>query len=368
MFFTVVLSGLLLMSAYVGWRAGSVAWIRRWLPWWARAITLVVLGSSYVMAREAEGRGFLFAARMLELVGAYWIGILLLLSVAMLAADLATGFGLLVRRRLPSVRAWALVVGVVLSTVAVVQGHRAPVVRDHDVRLPGLPAASEGTTVVFVSDLHLGSMLGERWFAARVGQIEALRPSAIVLGGDILEGDSASEASLLPLLARLTAPLGVWAVAGNHEYHGGGAASLASLGHMGVRVLRNEWSQIAPGLVLAGADGGRGHGGLASSTAARGQGWLAGRPPGAATILISHQPVRVQDAAQAGVGLMLSGHTHDGQIWPFRYLVRTQTPFLAGRYEVEGMPLIVCRGTGTFGPRMRLWYPSEILRITLHSR
>jgi predicted MPP superfamily phosphohydrolase len=356
------------MSAYVGWRAGSVPWIRRWLPWWARAITLVVLGSSYVIARDAEGRGFLFAARALELVGAYWIGILLLLFVAMLAAEVATGFGLFFRGRLPSIRAWALAAGALLSLSAIVQGHAAPVVRDHEVRLPVLPAAIDGTTVVFVSDLHLGSMLGERWLAARVAQIEALRPSAVILGGDILEGDSASEASLLPLLARLNAPLGVWAVAGNHEYHGGGAASLAALGHMGVRVLRNEWRELAPGLLLAGADGGRGHGGRQPSAPAQGQGWLDERPSGVATILISHQPVRVQEAARAGVGLMMSGHTHDGQIWPFRYLVRTQTPYLAERYEVEGMPLIVCRGTGTFGPRMRLWYPSEILRITLRSR
>jgi len=70
-------------------------------------------------------------------------------------------------------------------------------------------------------------------------------------------------------------------------------------------------------------------------------------------------------AAAAGVGLMLAAHTHDGQIWPFRYVIRLQFPFLAGRYEVGRMTLLVCRGTGTFGPRMRLWYPSEILRITL---
>ena len=62
-----------------------------------------------------------------------------------------------------------------------------------------------------------------------------------------------------------------------------------------------------------------------------------------------------------------AGHTHDGQIWPFRYLVRTQYAFLAGRYDVGPMALIVCRGTGTFGPPMRLWYPSEMLRVTLRT-
>jgi hypothetical protein len=62
---------------------------------------------------------------------------------------------------------------------------------------------------------------------------------------------------------------------------------------------------------------------------------------------------------------MLCGHTHGGQIWPFGHLARRTYPLLAGRYEVDGMPVIVTRGTGTWGPRMRLWQPSEILRITL---
>jgi hypothetical protein len=65
---------------------------------------------------------------------------------------------------------------------------------------------------------------------------------------------------------------------------------------------------------------------------------------------------------------MLCGHTHGGQIWPFGYLVRRAYPLLAGRYEVDGMPVIVTRGTGTWGPRMRLWHPGEILRITLRAQ
>jgi hypothetical protein len=64
---------------------------------------------------------------------------------------------------------------------------------------------------------------------------------------------------------------------------------------------------------------------------------------------------------------MLSGHTHDGQIWPFNYIVKAIYPFVSGYYDVSGMPLIVCRGTGTWGPRMRLWRRGEIVRIVLHA-
>ena len=65
---------------------------------------------------------------------------------------------------------------------------------------------------------------------------------------------------------------------------------------------------------------------------------------------------------------MLSGHTHNGQIWPFSYLVRLRYPLMGGRYEVAGMPVVICRGTGTWGPRMRLWRPGEIVRIKLSRR
>ncbi len=83
---------------------------------------------------------------------------------------------------------------------------------------------------------------------------------------------------------------------------------------------------------------------------------------------LSHTPWETEKAANAGVDLMLSGHTHGGQIWPFDYLVRRRYPLLEGRYEIDGMTVIVCRGTGTWGPRMRLWRPSEIQQVTLRRK
>lgn len=381
MFFPVLLFGLLSMSLYVWWRAGSVAWVRRRLPAWPRGVALAVLGGSYIGAREAESAGWPSVARALEFVGTDWIGVLLLMSVAMVAADVLTGFGWFFRRHVESIRGWALLAGVGLTVVAVVQGNRAPVVRDYEVRLAGLPAERDGTVLVFISDLHAGSLLGERWLTARIAQVSALRADAIIVGGDILEGDSPSERALVPLFGRLSAPLGVYAVSGNHESYGGGALTLAALERHGIRALRNEWRELAPGLVLAGIEdrlerradarsdrAGSPRQGPPASADDRLTRALAGRPAAAATVLVSHRPTQTREAAGAGVGLMLSGHTHDGQIWPFRYLVRLQFPYLAGRYDIGGMALIVCRGTGTFGPRMRLWYPSEILRITLRAK
>ena len=83
---------------------------------------------------------------------------------------------------------------------------------------------------------------------------------------------------------------------------------------------------------------------------------------------MSHTPWQAETAADAGVGLMLSGHTHGGQIWPLDYMIQRRYPLLEGRHDVGGMTVIVCRGTGTWGPRMRLWEPGEILRVTLRRK
>ncbi len=122
---------------------------------------------------------------------------------------------------------------------------------------------------------------------------------------------------------------------------------------------------MAPGLVLAGVDdlSARRQMGLDGQPVDRA---LVHRPPGS-TIFLCHSPWGVERAAQLGVDLMLSGHTHSGQIWPFTYLVQLMYPYVAGRFRVNGMTLIVSRGTGFWGPPMRLFRPGEITAITLRA-
>jgi predicted MPP superfamily phosphohydrolase len=322
---------------------------------------------SYIVARVVGHFPPEGIARFLEVLGANWIGVLFLLLVALLAIDVVTVFGFVLPRFAPSLRGLSLGAGGVLCVVALVQGLRAPVVQNHEVQLAGLPASSDGTVLILASDFHLGTLLGKDWLAARIDQIQAQRPDIIVLCGDIVEGDDPSELEFLPQLRRLSAPLGVWAVTGNHEFHAGGRERGNSLlEDAGFHVLHDRWAEMKPGLILAGVDDlttRRRHGETGNFI---GQA-LAGRPPGVATVLVSHTPWDVEIVAREDVGLMLASHTHDGQIWPFGYLVRLTHPFLAGRYQVNAMTVIVCRGTGTWGPRMRLWRRGEIVRITLRT-
>ena len=355
-----------LIHIYVFWRIASVPFVIRYIPLKLFIGAGVALWAGFFLGffRGHGGTGTM--AMLLELVSMIWMAMLFLTFVSLLAADLVTGFGFIMPRLGPSLRGWAMAAGVVLSIIAFVQGLRPPVIQNYEVQIPGLPHNMDNTVLVAMSDLHLGSILGERWLAARIVQVLALRPDIVVLLGDIFEGHGEPEGEMLTVLSRLTAPLGVWAVLGNHETHGGHDRRVGVFKDAGVRVLRNRWVEVRPGFVLAGVD---------DLTAARRAGRegdyisraLAHRPPGAA-ILLSHTPWQAEKAASAGAGLMLSGHTHGGQIWPFSYVVSRIYPLLGGRYDVEGMPVIVCRGTGTWGPRMRLWRPAEILRVILRGK
>ncbi|WP_339134659.1 MAG: metallophosphoesterase [Candidatus Electrothrix sp. GW3-4] len=295
------------------------------------------------------------------------MGTLFLLAVALLVVDLSTGFGLFLSKAIVlRIRTAGLACSAVLVLIAHVQGLRPPAVEQYEIPVNGLPADLDGITIAILSDLHLGEMLlNADWLNARVRQVQASQPDCIVLVGDLFEWSS-DPVALSPVLRQLSAPLGVFAVRGNHERlrprrpdHAGKILTAS-----GIRLLTNEWTELASGLVLVGIDDltsirRQGGGGQDHLTRA-----LANRPAGA-TLLLSHTPWLVEQAAAHGVDLMLSGHTHNGQIWPFSYLVHTRYPFLGGQYRVVDMNLFVCRGTGTWGPRMRLWQRGEIALVTL---
>lgn len=355
-----------LLHAALLWHLHTIPAVAGLRPRWAVYAIVGFLGLSFVASRLAAATPLRFLAAPLEIVGATWMGVILLALTCLLVAELSTGFGLWGPRIGPAVRVWALGAAAALAVVAHVQALRPPVVTRHDVTMAGLPAERDGTVLVFLSDLHLGTMTGRAWLQARIAQVDALRPDLVVVGGDVFERDGARVRAMLPVLGRLRAPLGVFAVAGNHDDYGRGADGRSPLDDAGLRVLRDEWVEVAPGLVIAGVNDG-GFRATQRPPTERIARALDGRPPGSATVFVSHMPVGAESAARLGAGLMLSGHTHGGQVWPFGLIVRQFTPLFVGRYDVLGMTAIVCRGTGTFGPRMRLWRRGEMLHVTLRA-
>ena len=364
MFGTALIVAYSIMLVYVSWRAASVPTFDRHVSRKCLVGAGFVLWLAFFLARTWAHHGTGPLARALEFAGMTCLGVMFLCSVALLAVDLGTAFGRLLPSWAPTLRGWALVAGGLLSGFALFQGLRAPAVVSYEVVLPSLPAALDGKLLVAMSDTHLDALADESWMAARVAEAQALNPDLVVFLGDMFEGHGDAPVDL-PALRRLSAPLGKWFVTGNHEFHDGSGAGIGILERAGFRRLDDAWAEAAPGLIVAGVNDLTTHDrrGLGGDPIGRA---LAGRPHGA-TVLLSHTPRRAEMAERAGAELMLSGHTHGGQIWPFGLLVRTVHPLLAGRYSVNGMPVIVCRGTRTWGPRMRLWQRAEILRITLRA-
>jgi len=352
-----------LLHIYVFWRASSVPFLRRRVRPKKIAGIGLVLWAFFVVSRIIGHGEAGAAASVLELLSMTWLASLFLACVCLVATELLTGFGFLLPRQAPVLRGWALVAGAGLSAFAVIQGVRPPTVQSYEIQVAGLPPELNGTVLVAMSDLHLGSLLGEKWLNGRVAQVQALRPDLVVLLGDVFEGHGPPRGQFLAGLNRVSAPLGVWAVPGNHESWGTRDGESPFTGQPNIQILQNRWVEVRPGLVLAGVEDL-----TAAARAGRENGLveraLAGRPPGA-TILLSHTPWQTDVAAEHGVALMLCGHTHAGQIWPLGYVIRIRYPLLEGRYEMGGMTVVVCRGTGTWGPRMRLWRPGEIMLVTL---
>ena len=363
MFGTFLTIAVTVMQVYVFWRISSVPFIKSHLSPLALIAIGAFLWAVFYLGRTLGHGETGPAAAGLEIAGMTWLGIVFITFACVLAADILTGFGFLLPRIAPYLRGFALMAGLLLSAIALVQGLRPPVVETYRVFLPGLPPELDGLKLVAVADTHLGSILGKNWMKALIARIEKEKPDAILLLGDILEGHGNHPEELIPVLRSLSAPLGVWAVPGNHESYGRSDVVREILKSSGVHLMLNSHVELRPGLVLAGIEyPGRGSG--RESRDARILRALEERPPGV-TILLSHEPAEAEFAARHGVNLMLAGHTHGGQIWPWNYLVRTRYPLVAGRYDVDGMPVIVSRGAGTWGPRMRLWQPGEIACVIL---
>jgi len=350
---------------YVISRLLSIPFIANHVPAWLLIPVVILLGASYIVSRVFEHYGIDGLSHVLEIVGAYWVGAFFLLFSSFLFLDLCTGLGLWLRPQLPALRTIALSLALLLTLAALVQARRSPVVTEYEVALDGLAREADGTVLVVASDMHMGALLGHGWARERAAQFASLRPDILLLVGDIFEGEETTYPAWLPVLQQFRASHGVYVVTGNHEFYAGGAKIIDLFRRAGFHVLRDESVEAIPGLVLAGVDDVAFRG--RATHAAILEKVLRQRPEGA-SILLSHTPVETQRAASAGIGLMLSGHTHEGQIWPFTYLVKLAFPILSGRYRVQDMTAIVCRGTGTWGPRMRLFKRSELLRITVRAK
>lgn len=358
-------------------------------PW--RRVATVLLGVAAVTIPAAMIVSRLTGnalARVLPWVAFVWLGVAFLLFAVLLAVDLlryaATGAAQLrdwlasaedpppdpERRRFVA-RAAAGATLAVVATAAGAGVRRAAgpaEIAEVQVRLPRLPRALDGLTIVQITDLHVGPTIRHREVDRVVEQANALRPDVVAITGDLVDGTVRELGSIVEGLGRLRSRYGVHFVTGNHEYYSAVDGWMDFLPRLGIRVLRNERVEIGDAgasLDLAGVDDW--HAGRYS----RGHGYdldqaLHGRDPERALVVLAHQPLGTEAGLRGGMGLQLSGHTHGGQIFPFNFAVRAAFRYVKGLYPLEGgAGIYVSRGTGYWGPPMRIGVPPEIARITL---
>jgi predicted MPP superfamily phosphohydrolase len=237
-----------------------------------------------------------------------------------------------------------------------------------DIFLSKLPGALDGFTIAHLTDLHIGSSLGGKWLEDVVARTNQLKPDAVVITGDMLDGTPERILEEVRPIAGLKAPGGVFFATGNHEYYAGVTEWLPILTKdFGLRVLLNERISIGRGnntFDLAGIPDYHAEN-LLPGNGPDLEKTLKGRDKNRELILLAHQPRAVYEAAKHDVGLVLSGHTHGGQFWPFGYFVYIRQPYIKGLHRhTDRTQIYINQGTGFWGPPMRAGTKGE---ITLHT-
>ncbi|ADH86323.1 metallophosphoesterase [Desulfurivibrio alkaliphilus] len=383
---------------------GSLHWLfyrllkTAWEPgrWrWLLLFVLLLLTLAPVLVRLLERQGLEGTALVAAYAGFYWMGFVFLFAVAAL---LLSGLGWLLRYRrqrrvlsgdepgrlgpfLPPAAIFKL--ALVFALAASFYGHfeaRRIIIEEVRLASPKLadfaPAVAAGSgaanepwpaerplRIVKITDVHLGLLVQEARLAPMLAAVEQARPDILVATGDIVDGQGDGIAHLAAKIRRLEAPLGKFAILGNHEFYVGAEQSRAFLEEAGFTVLRGESVVIGNRLRIAGVDDRTGIA-MGLTPPEQERELLAELPAATYNILLKHQPEIVPGGH---VDLQLSGHVHRGQLVPFNFFtwLAYRVPTGLSRAE-DGRYLYVGRGTGTWGPPVRFLAPPEVTLIKLY--
>ncbi|GEL68588.1 metallophosphoesterase [Myxococcus virescens] len=321
-----------------------------------------------------------------------WMGVALCLVIALLLTDAGRGLTALARRMRPrappapptpapspsvdedrrrflgqAVAGTAFVAGGGLAAYGSWRAFSPPLITEVAVRIPKLPKALDGLSIVQLTDIHVGHFIQRRYMDALVQQANALRPDLFAITGDLVDGDVASLGGHVSALAALKSRYGSYFVTGNHDYYSGDEEWSAFLESLGISVLRNRHVSIGDkgaSFDLVGVDdwsGGRRRNKKGYDLELA----LAGRDSDRAAVLLAHQPANFKVAAERGVDLQISGHTHGGQLVPMTMLIGLAWEHSAGLYAHGDSNIYVSRGCGFWGPPMRVGSPPELVKLVL---
>ena len=329
-----------------------------------------------IVVRVAERFGLELLVKFVAWAGYLWMAVLFLFCAASLIVDLfrlALGLAGFVLGRdvaglLPTARALFLAPFALAVGIAGYGFYEARQVRTErvEIRSAKIPKTMERLRIVQISDVHIGVLVRQGRLAAILRKVRTESPDLLVATGDLVDGQLDSMAEAAAQLREIRPRYGKFAVTGNHEFYAGLDDAMAFLAQSGFTLLRQEMTAVAGAIDLAGVDdptirryGPRG--GLSDRDVLSGAAGRSGR----FAILLKHQPIVEVDAPGA-FDLMLAGHTHKGQIFPFSLITARFFAYHSGNYRLaKGALLHVSRGTGTWGPPIRFLSPPETTVIDL---
>jgi predicted MPP superfamily phosphohydrolase len=242
---------------------------------------------------------------------------------------------------------------------SIIEGTKDPVVVHVDI--PQNRFNGKSYTIVQISDMHIGGLIDQEFVSKSVAMINALNPDLIVITGDLSDAHIDTIKPAINELQHLQSRLGTYYIVGNHEYFHSLDETISHLKTLNIHVLENSSVKIEDFYIIGVYDlfGYRFGSHAPDITQA-----MKDIPKNSHTLLLAHQPKYVEFLESFTPSLILSGHTHGGQIWPFQYLVRLAQPYLKGLYPLDSnRHIYVNSGIGFWGPPMRLGSKAEITCI-----
>lgn len=324
----------------------------------AMAISLGILSISFIITTLLTYWNDNFVFDKLYLVASAWLGTMWYLFLA--TGVMWAVYGVFQLAKVTAHQKISYVVLIVIAVAYSIYGlwnAQNPIVKSIKVSIPNLPAAWHGRTVVQISDIHLGPINGVPFFQRVINKIKSINPDLVFITGDLFDGGSHYLGDLAEPVDQLNPPLGVFFITGNHETYINVEKAIAALKDTNVKILRDQVVDV-DGVQLLGVDYPMPGQKKDLSTV------LKLLDPARTSITLYHEPTHITEFRQSGTSLLLSGHTHVGQVWPLNYITRAvYHGYDFGLHEEGSFNQYTSSGTGTWGPPMRTGNRPEIVKI-----
>jgi predicted MPP superfamily phosphohydrolase len=339
-------------------------------------LIFIALATTFIAGKIIESRHSSVFSDILNIIGGFWMGFMLYAFMFLLLSDiillLLKTSGIISSPNILIYRKWAFLITSFLSVVLITGGFInaiMPVIKEYNITIDKPAGEIKTLRIAAVSDIHLGSIIRKRSMKKLSGMLEKIKPDVILLLGDIVDGELGPvlRGDLLKYFTRPQKQDALYAITGNHEFIGGADRTIPYIESKGIRVLKDEVVTLKGEIQIIGRldrDSFRYYAKERLSL----EELIKNIDPVKPVILLDHQPLRLDESEEYGVDLQLSGHTHNGQLWPLNYLVRRFFELSHGYLKKGNTQIIVSSGFGIWGPRIRSCSRSEVLLINIKFR